>query len=204
MSCSVCNVGQEKKDNRFRPINISLPRVDYSDSKSGLPTERGFETASKKKAKSSELKIQRKNSRPAGFPWFRSRDVVIFPYMMAPFLIGRESSVSALEEALAWDRKIFLATQHDATIDEPEPDEIFHRDHRQHRSEPETARRKHQVLVEGTERGEYFSRSTKDGYMSRPRCARQFPAVSQPQVFNGYHAVGVTPVLINISSSASR
>src|SRR5207302_8008595 len=54
------------------------------------------------------------------------RDVVIFPHMMTPFVVGRESSVRALEEALASDKKIFLATQHDASIDEPKPNEIYH------------------------------------------------------------------------------
>lgn len=58
-------------------------------------------------------------------PMMPIRDVVIFPYMMTPFVVGRESSVRALEEALAGDRKIFLATQHDASVDEPRPDEIF-------------------------------------------------------------------------------
>jgi ATP-dependent Lon protease len=53
------------------------------------------------------------------------RDVVIFPYMMTPFVVGRESSVRALEDAMAGDKKIFLATQHDASIDEPSPSEIF-------------------------------------------------------------------------------
>jgi ATP-dependent Lon protease len=53
------------------------------------------------------------------------RDVVIFPYMMTPFVVGRDSSVRALEEALAGDKKIFLATQHDASVDEPRPDEIY-------------------------------------------------------------------------------
>ena len=53
------------------------------------------------------------------------RDVVIFPYMMTPFVVGRESSVHALEVALAGDKKIFLATQHDASIDEPKPGDIF-------------------------------------------------------------------------------
>src|SRR5882762_4770872 len=53
------------------------------------------------------------------------RDVVIFPFMMTPFVVGRESSVRALEEALAGDKKIFLATQHDASIDEPKPNEIY-------------------------------------------------------------------------------
>ena len=58
-------------------------------------------------------------------PMMPIRDVVIFPHMMTPFVVGRESSVRALEEALAGDRKIFLATQHDAKVDEPRPDEIF-------------------------------------------------------------------------------
>ena len=53
------------------------------------------------------------------------RDVVIFPHMMTPFVVGRESSVRALEEALNGERKIFLATQHDARVDEPRADEIF-------------------------------------------------------------------------------
>ncbi len=53
------------------------------------------------------------------------RDVVIFPFMMTPFVVGRESSVRALEEALAADKKIFLATQHDASVDEPKPAEIY-------------------------------------------------------------------------------
>ena len=53
------------------------------------------------------------------------RDVVIFPFMMTPFVVGRESSVRALEEAMAGDKKIFLATQHDASTDEPRPGEIY-------------------------------------------------------------------------------
>jgi ATP-dependent Lon protease len=53
------------------------------------------------------------------------RDMVIFPHMMTPFVVGRESSVRALEEALTGDRKIFLATQHDASIDEPSADDIY-------------------------------------------------------------------------------
>jgi ATP-dependent Clp protease ATP-binding subunit ClpX len=40
-------------------------------------------------------------------PMMPIRDVVIFPYMMTPFVVGRESSVRALEEALAGDKKIF-------------------------------------------------------------------------------------------------
>src|SRR6201988_2813230 len=58
-------------------------------------------------------------------PMMPIRDVVIFPYMMTPFVVGRESSVRALEDAMAGDKKIFLATQHDASTDEPNPNEIF-------------------------------------------------------------------------------
>src|SRR2546422_9407614 len=58
-------------------------------------------------------------------PMMPIRDVVIFPYMMTPFVVGRESSVRALEEALTSDKKIFLATQHDASVDEPKPNEIY-------------------------------------------------------------------------------
>jgi ATP-dependent Lon protease len=53
------------------------------------------------------------------------RDVVIFPFMMTPFVVGRDSSVRALEEALTGDRKIFLATQHDASVDEPSASDIY-------------------------------------------------------------------------------
>jgi ATP-dependent Lon protease len=58
-------------------------------------------------------------------PMMPVRDMVIFPQMMQPFIVGREASVRALEEALAGDKKIFLATQHDASVDDPKPEEIF-------------------------------------------------------------------------------
>src|SRR5919107_1479021 len=53
------------------------------------------------------------------------RDVVVFPHMMMPFVIGRPSSTRALEHALAKDKKIFLAAQHDDATDDPRPDDIF-------------------------------------------------------------------------------
>ncbi|PYU17075.1 MAG: endopeptidase La [Acidobacteria bacterium] len=58
-------------------------------------------------------------------PMMPVRDMVIFPQMMTPFIVGREASVRALEEALAGDKKIFLATQHDASVDDPKPEEIY-------------------------------------------------------------------------------
>ncbi len=61
----------------------------------------------------------------AQYPMVPIRDVVVFPHTKAAFVIGRPSSVRALEEALATDRIIFLATQHDATIEDPNPDQIY-------------------------------------------------------------------------------
>ena len=58
-------------------------------------------------------------------PMMPVREIVIFPQMMNPFIVGREASVRALEEALAGEKKIFLATQHDASVDDPRPDEIY-------------------------------------------------------------------------------
>src|SRR6516225_6637699 len=58
-------------------------------------------------------------------PMMPVRDMVIFPQQMTPFIVGREASVRALEEALAGDKRIFLATQHDASVDDPKPEEIY-------------------------------------------------------------------------------
>jgi len=59
------------------------------------------------------------------FPMVPIRDVVIFPFTKVAFKIGRPSSVKALEQAMTGERNIFLATQHDATVDEPNPEQIY-------------------------------------------------------------------------------
>jgi ATP-dependent Lon protease len=85
--------------------------------------------------------------------------------MMTPFVVGRESSVRALEEALAGDKKIFLATQHDASVDEPRPDEIYSvgtvANIVQSLKLPDGNIK---VLVEGVERGKIVSVSDDEGY----------------------------------------
>ncbi len=54
------------------------------------------------------------------------RDMVVFPHMMAPFIVGRESSVRALEKTLATaEKRIFLVAQKDPKVDEPGQAEIF-------------------------------------------------------------------------------
>lgn len=73
--------------------------------------------------------MQEFNDRTPGdviqYPMVPIRDVVVFPQTKAAFVIGRPASVRALEEALNGDRMIFLATQHDATIEDPTPDQIY-------------------------------------------------------------------------------
>ena len=53
------------------------------------------------------------------------RDVVVFPHMMIPFVIGRPSSTQALEHALMKDKRIFLAAQQMAVVDDPKPTDIY-------------------------------------------------------------------------------
>jgi ATP-dependent Lon protease len=62
---------------------------------------------------------------PEILPLLPVRDTVIFPYMILPLFVGRESSIKAVDEALAKDRMIFLATQKVATDDNPTPEGIY-------------------------------------------------------------------------------
>ena len=58
-------------------------------------------------------------------PMVPLRDLVIFPHAMIPFVVGRPSSIKALEYGLVKGKKIFVSAQHDATRDNPGPDEIY-------------------------------------------------------------------------------
>src|SRR5690349_9275544 len=53
------------------------------------------------------------------------RDIVVFPHMIVPLFVGREKSIRALEEVVKADRHILLATQIDATDDDPSTDAIY-------------------------------------------------------------------------------
>jgi ATP-dependent Lon protease len=111
------------------------------------------------------------------------RDVVIFPHMMTPFVVGRESSIRALEESLAGDKKIFLATQHDASVDEPKPNDIFQvgtiANIVQSLKLPDGNIK---VLVEGVERGRILKVSTEEGYFRVTVKTAAFRLVSTPSL----------------------
>ncbi len=58
-------------------------------------------------------------------PMLPVRDIVVFPYMVLPLFVGREASIRAVEEALAKNRLIFLASQKEITDENPAPDSIY-------------------------------------------------------------------------------
>ena len=123
-------------------------------------------------------------------PMMPIRDVVIFPYMMTPFVVGRESSVRALEEALASDKKIFLATQHDASIDEPKAGDIFQVgtivNIVQSLKLPDGNIK---VLVEGIERGKILQVIETDGYLQATVRVARYATETTAQIEAGMQRV---------------
>jgi ATP-dependent Lon protease len=123
-------------------------------------------------------------------PMMPIRDVVIFPHMMTPFVVGRESSVRALEEALAADKKIFLATQHDASIDEPKPNEIYQVgtivNIVQSLKLPDGNIK---VLVEGVERGKILQITENEGFMQATVRVARYTAEPNAQLEAGMQRV---------------
>jgi ATP-dependent Lon protease len=116
-------------------------------------------------------------------PMMPVRDMVIFPQQMTPFIVGREASVRALEEALAGDKKIFLSTQHDASIDDPKPEEIYAvgtlANIVQSVKLPDGNIK---VLVEGVERARAVSVATEEGFFRATVRLLGVKAEDSPQV----------------------
>jgi ATP-dependent Lon protease len=57
-------------------------------------------------------------------PLLPLRDIVVFPYMVAPLFVGRDKSVKALTDAMNRDKRVFLATQRKASVDKPQERDI--------------------------------------------------------------------------------
>jgi ATP-dependent Lon protease len=62
---------------------------------------------------------------PESLPLLPVRDIVVFPYMILPLFVGRDSSIKAVEDALARNRLIFLASQKEIAEEKPSPDSIY-------------------------------------------------------------------------------
>src|ERR1700710_382307 len=107
------------------------------------------------------------------------RDMVVFPHMMAPFIVGRESSVRALEQALSGPTKrIFLSAQKDPRIDDPLRDDIC--DMGVIATVIQNLKLRNgnvRVMVEGVQRGKIVSVAETDGAR---RCEVETYAVTYP------------------------
>ena len=99
------------------------------------------------------------------FPVLPLRDIVVFPHMVVPLFVGRDKSVRALEVVMENDREILLATQKDASDDDPSPDDIYKvgviAKVLQLLKLPDGTVK---VLVEGTERAEITQYTDNDEY----------------------------------------
>lgn len=98
-------------------------------------------------------------------PLIPLRGLSIFPYMILNFDIGREKSLKALEEAMLDEEMIFLTSQKDAEVEDPDEDEFYHvgtiSKIKQMIKLPGDAVR---VLVEGLSRGRIKEVSDDEGY----------------------------------------
>ncbi len=62
---------------------------------------------------------------PDTLPLLPVRDIVIFPFMVLPLFVGREISISAINEALAGNRMILLTAQRLLDVENPKPEDIY-------------------------------------------------------------------------------
>ena len=96
------------------------------------------------------------------------RDMVVFPHMMAPFVVGRDSSIRALEAALATPgKRLFLSAQKDPQLDEPRPEDIHEMGVIATVAQSLKLPNGHiKVMVEGERRGRIVRFEEKDGYLA--------------------------------------
>ena len=59
------------------------------------------------------------------YPVMSLRDIVIFPHMVAPLVVGRTKSIRALEDSMEKRTEILLVTQKDSKVDDPSEEEIY-------------------------------------------------------------------------------
>ncbi len=62
---------------------------------------------------------------PSTLPLLPVRDIVVFPYMVLPLFVGRKGSIQAVDDALASHRMLMMATQRDAELEEPGPEDLY-------------------------------------------------------------------------------
>ncbi|CAL4043781.1 endopeptidase La [Buchnera aphidicola] len=69
--------------------------------------------------------MNRTSSEQIEIPVLPLRDVVVYPHMVIPLFVGREKSIKCIEASMSQDKKIMLVSQKEASIDEPQVDDLF-------------------------------------------------------------------------------
>lgn len=84
-----------------------------------------MESVETRQSEQSALIQKEPENTPVRLPLLALRDVVLFPYMVLPVAVGREKSVKALEAAANGRRRLFLAAQKSAQVEDPRGDELY-------------------------------------------------------------------------------
>ena len=71
-------------------------------------------------------KSKKYSTQPVSLPMLPLRGLMVFPYMVLHFDVGRKRSVAALEQAMLGDQRVFLVAQRDMDVDDPNVDDIYH------------------------------------------------------------------------------
>ena len=71
-------------------------------------------------------KGRRRKTQPVSLPLLPLRGLMVFPYMVLHFDVGRKKSIAALENAMIGDQRIFLVAQRDMEVDYPDINDIYH------------------------------------------------------------------------------
>ena len=61
----------------------------------------------------------------ANLPLLPLRDIVVFPSMVIPLFVGRDKSITALNEVMKSEKKIILVTQKNSEVDDPKKNDVF-------------------------------------------------------------------------------
>ena len=63
--------------------------------------------------------------KPVIVPLLPMREEIVFPGATVPFFVGRQASMDALERAIAGDRAIFVVTQRDSSVENPDENDLY-------------------------------------------------------------------------------
>ncbi len=127
------------------------------------------------------------------YPLIPLRDLVVCPYMVIPIVVGRPSSITALEAALQADKLLYLVAQKTFETEEPEPEELFHigcvsRILQAVRLPDGSAK----VLIEGVERARTCAVEKKDKCLYAEVSVLTYAGIKDQDTFEGMKRAALT------------